>query len=257
MREQIAQLESEIKNLRDRINRINQRNKEIEDEIHQLTKKQDELSKEVKKKRDELAKTRRDLEDLERYIHEIQETIDNLDYSCSDFKPQMIEHVGRVIVYEAPVVAFEAKLEKEYGDQYSKGSVSSTANKVRFNTIDVQSDPWTQEYGQSFERTESLNNRFLHQADFSCLNNSQLSLGAGTIRSISGRKITADWNGRSTTLDLGSCSKIEVVGRRRTPRVGQRIYWRGRNNGRGYNVFSATCIWFDIIIYLNHASYHE
>ena len=124
----------------------------------------------------------------------------------------------------------------------------ASGNALDLLLTNIFSPVWQRNFGAPFANDPFFNNGqsngFRFNTDGSCanLNNGGLTTNFGSIQSINGNVITARGNdGSNYNLNLGACSRIEMMGRGAMPKAGNQIYWRGNFDGSSnYDVASCT-----------------
>lgn len=114
--------------------------------------------------------------------------------------------------------------------------------KITISPISILDSLWRNNFGNPYEADSFATTReFAFNEDFNCLNPSSLETGSGIITNIGKKFVEVDNSGKKSRLNLGACSRMESTSQ--LPKVGQKIYYRGRQVQRGeYNLYRGSCI---------------
>ena len=172
---------------------------------------------------------------LKELIPTTEKEIDRHYYYCYGEGAVDVEQTGGVVVYVVRGERFGEYIHNAYGKSVK---VPAVRGDVHFRRVNVFGNAYVNKYGYPFPNDYGSDLSFRN--DFSCLNPSAAKKGYGTISAIEGANIyVSAHDGKSYTLRVGACSRIEAVGD--VPKVGQNFYYTAVPSGaQGYNIYTAS-----------------
>ena len=275
IRESIRQVEVQIRTAQDNVDQLRNAFQVIELEVDQINADIDRLTRQDNDINDQIIRLRLEVQSktnrlddseipriqlmidtLNGALPQIETQIDNIYLTCNGLETEeqlTVETVSSGIVYRVNPEEFLRYLQANYGgnvdvnvNQLGGGNLSGNALDLLLTSI--FSPVWQRNYGAPFSNDPFFNNGqsngFRFNTDGSCGNirNNGGAMNYGTVRSISGNVIQATGHdGNQYDLNLGACSRIEMLNRGGIAQAGDQIYWRGNFDGRNsYDVASCT-----------------